>query len=60
MTTADPYAVWVMQGWFLYNAASFWQPPQAQALLNSVPVDGLLMLDLFAVRLLFTAIHSYL
>lgn len=50
MTTADPYAVWVMQGWFLFNAASFWQPPQAQAFLTSVPVDGLIMLDLFAVR----------
>jgi alpha-N-acetylglucosaminidase len=46
MSDADPAAVWVMQGWLFVNNPGFWKPPQAQALLTSVPDDRLLVLDL--------------
>jgi alpha-N-acetylglucosaminidase len=45
---ADPSAIWIMQGWFLWNEADFWQPPQAKALLNAIPDDRLILLDLWA------------
>ncbi|MCC6144819.1 MAG: alpha-N-acetylglucosaminidase, partial [Candidatus Hydrogenedentes bacterium] len=47
MSAADPEAVWVMQGWIFFNAAQFWQAPQTQALLGSVPHGRMLVLDLF-------------
>jgi alpha-N-acetylglucosaminidase len=46
MQQADPDAVWVMQGWLFINNPNFWKPPQAKALLTSVPDDRLLVLDL--------------
>ncbi|XP_064109199.1 alpha-N-acetylglucosaminidase-like isoform X2 [Macrobrachium nipponense] len=46
MTKADPNAIWVMQGWLFYNAAWFWQKPEAEALLTSVPIGRMLVLDL--------------
>lgn len=46
MTDADPQATWVMQGWLFVNAPSFWQRPQARALLQSVPDDRMVVLDL--------------
>lgn len=46
MQDADPEAVWVMQGWLFVNNPGFWKPPQNAALLNSVPSDRLLLLDL--------------
>jgi len=47
MTAADPKAIWVMQGWIFCNNPNFWQPPQAKALLESVPKGRMLVLDLF-------------
>jgi alpha-N-acetylglucosaminidase len=47
MTAVDEKAVWVMQGWVFFNNAKFWQPPQTEAILRSVPDDRLLLLDLF-------------
>lgn len=47
MRSGDPDAVWVMQGWLFVNNPNFWQPPQARALLGSVPDDRLIMLDLY-------------
>jgi alpha-N-acetylglucosaminidase len=47
MITEDPEAKWLLQGWFLV-VDEFWQPPQAKALLDSVPNDRLLILDLWA------------
>ncbi|KAL0491855.1 alpha-N-acetylglucosaminidase, partial [Acrasis kona] len=46
----DPEAIWIMQGWFLYNERehSFWQPEQTKALLNAVPQDRLVILDLWS------------
>jgi alpha-N-acetylglucosaminidase len=50
MRSADPDAVWVLQGWFLYYQAKFWQEPQAQALLGAVPDDRMIVLDLYGDR----------
>lgn len=47
MISADPDAVWVMQGWIFYNNAKFWQPPQAKAFLGGVPDNRMILLDLF-------------
>lgn len=48
MASADPQAVWVLQGWpFLYKE-DFWQPEQIQAVLRGVPEGRLLLLDLYA------------
>lgn len=47
MTAADPKAVWVMQGWLFYNASDFWHEKQIKALLNAVPNNQLIVLDLY-------------
>jgi alpha-N-acetylglucosaminidase len=50
MEAADPSAVWVLQGWFLYYQAKFWKEPQARALIGAVPDDRMLVLDLWGDR----------
>ncbi|HEX7018978.1 MAG TPA: alpha-N-acetylglucosaminidase [Gemmatimonadaceae bacterium] len=50
MRSADPAATWVIQGWFLYYQAKFWQEPQARALLGAVPDDRMIVLDLWGDR----------
>lgn len=47
MLQADPKAVWVMQGWLFTQSKQFWQEPQTRALLNAVPNDRMLILDLW-------------
>ena len=46
MVKADPKAVWVMQGWLFYSDRKFWKTPQIKALLESVPNDHMILLDL--------------
>ena len=48
MQAADPQAIWVFQGWFLFWQPDFWQAPQAKALLGAVPDDRMIGLDLYA------------
>jgi alpha-N-acetylglucosaminidase len=48
MAHADPKAVWVMQGWMFHYAASFWRQPQIKALLQAVPDDHMILLDLYS------------
>ena len=48
MAAADPKAVWVMQGWLFHFSAKFWQPTQIKALLNAVPDDKMILLDLWS------------
>jgi alpha-N-acetylglucosaminidase len=43
---ADPKGIWVMQGWLFYSDRKFWKAPQIEALLNAVPNDKMLLLDL--------------
>lgn len=45
MNTADPKAVWLMQGW-LFQKTNFWKQPQIKALLQSVPIGKMIILDL--------------
>ncbi|KAJ1421802.1 Alpha-N-acetylglucosaminidase, C-terminal [Sesbania bispinosa] len=47
MQSGDNDAVWLMQGW-LFSYDPFWRPLQMKALLHSVPVGKLVVLDLFA------------
>ncbi|MEO6521970.1 MAG: alpha-N-acetylglucosaminidase [Mucilaginibacter sp.] len=46
MSKADPKAIWVMQGWLFYSDRKFWKTPQIKALLESVPNDHMIILDL--------------
>jgi alpha-N-acetylglucosaminidase len=46
MNAADPDAVWVLQGWIFINQPNFWQKPQRDAFLRSVPQDKVLLIDL--------------
>jgi len=48
MAAADPKAVWVMQGWMFHYNNKFWQPAQIKALLNAVPDDQMIVLDLYS------------
>ncbi len=46
MKEADTAAVWVMQGWLFFSDKKFWKQPQTQALLEAVPNDKMIVLDL--------------
>ncbi len=47
MASADAKATWIMQGWLFYHGRKFWQPTQIKALLNAVPNDKMIVLDLW-------------
>ncbi|KAG0527829.1 hypothetical protein BDA96_06G266800 [Sorghum bicolor] len=47
MQSGDNDAIWLMQGW-LFTYDPFWEPPQMKALLHSVPVGKMIVLDLYA------------
>lgn len=48
MSKGDPDAIWLMQGWLFSSDSAFWKPPQMKALLHSVPIGKMIVLDLFA------------
>ncbi|XP_046631090.1 alpha-N-acetylglucosaminidase-like isoform X2 [Daphnia pulicaria] len=48
MTTADPDAIWLMQGWLFKSDAEYWTADLSKALLTSVPQGRMLILDLQA------------
>lgn len=48
MSAVDPKAIWVMQGWLFHNNSAFWKPQQIQALLNGIPNDHMIILDLYS------------
>ncbi len=48
MTAADPAAVWVMQSWPFSYHRDFWTGERIAALLDAVPDDRLVQLDLWA------------
>ncbi len=50
MALADPKATWIMQGWLFHHGAKFWQPTQIKALLNAVPDNKMIVLDLWSER----------
>jgi alpha-N-acetylglucosaminidase len=48
MADVDDKAVWVMQGWMFHSDTAFWKPTQIKALLNAVPDDHMIILDLYS------------
>jgi alpha-N-acetylglucosaminidase len=48
MAAVDPKAVWIMQGWMFSYTPRYWQPTQIKALLNAVPNDKMIILDLYS------------
>lgn len=48
MAEADSKATWIMQGWMFSYSAKFWQPTQIKALLNGIPNDRMIILDLYS------------
>ncbi|MGN6417846.1 MAG: alpha-N-acetylglucosaminidase [Pseudobacter sp.] len=48
MAAADPEAKWIMQGWLFHFQSSFWKPTQIKAMLNAVPDDKMIILDLWS------------
>lgn len=48
MLEADPESIWVMQGWLFYSDRKFWKSPQIKALLDAVPNQHMILLDLAA------------
>jgi alpha-N-acetylglucosaminidase len=46
MKQADSSAVWVMQGWLFFSDKKFWKAPQIKALLDVIPNDHMIILDL--------------
>jgi alpha-N-acetylglucosaminidase len=48
MSAVDPMAIWVMQGWLFHFSTKFWQPVQIKALLNAVPNNRMIILDLWS------------
>lgn len=48
MATADPEAVWIMQGWLFHFQREFWQQEQIKAMLGAVPDDKMILLDLWS------------
>ncbi|XP_020250490.1 alpha-N-acetylglucosaminidase isoform X2 [Asparagus officinalis] len=48
MSKGDADAIWLMQGWLFSSDSAFWKPPQLRAILHSVPIGKMIVLDLFA------------
>ncbi|XP_022916641.2 alpha-N-acetylglucosaminidase [Onthophagus taurus] len=46
MIYTDPKAIWVMQNWLFVNAFLYWTPNRAKALLTSIPIGKMIVLDL--------------
>ncbi|MGO1199362.1 MAG: alpha-N-acetylglucosaminidase [Dermabacteraceae bacterium] len=47
MRTADPDAVWILQGWPFHYRASYWTEERVRSLLSRVPDEKLILLDLW-------------
>ena len=47
MAHSDPQAVWVLQGWAFMNQRQFWTQPRIRSLLDAIPNDRMVVLDLF-------------
>ncbi|KAF5300022.1 hypothetical protein FQR65_LT09279 [Abscondita terminalis] len=46
MTSSDPQAIWLMQGWLFIHEVGFWTDDRIKALLTSVPLGKMIVLDL--------------
>jgi alpha-N-acetylglucosaminidase len=50
MALSDPKAIWIMQGWLFYHDRDYWKEKEIKALLNAVPNDKMILLDLWSER----------
>ncbi|MEA4936349.1 MAG: alpha-N-acetylglucosaminidase TIM-barrel domain-containing protein, partial [Paludibacter sp.] len=50
MALADPKATWIMQGWLFYHDRDYWKEKEIKALLNGIPNDNMIILDLWSER----------
>lgn len=50
MALADPKATWIMQGWLFYHDRDYWKEKEIKALLNGIPNDKMIILDLWSER----------
>lgn len=50
MQLADPEATWIMQGWLFHYDRDFWDNNAIKALLNGIPNDKMIILDLWSER----------
>lgn len=50
MALADPKATWLMQGWLFYHDRDYWKEKEIKALLNGIPNDKMIILDLWSER----------
>ncbi|KAJ0407349.1 hypothetical protein P43SY_004777 [Pythium insidiosum] len=58
MTSADPKAVWLMQGWLFLS--SYWKKDLVQAYLSAVPNDRMIILDLYSeVKPIWKTVDNY-
>ncbi|KAL2010206.1 hypothetical protein VTN00DRAFT_6013 [Thermoascus crustaceus] len=49
LKSADPAAIWLMQGWLFYSSSDFWTDERVEAYLSGVEEDhDMLILDLFS------------
>ncbi len=60
MAEYDPEAVWIMQGWLFHYMGNFWKEKEIQALVNAVPDEKMIILDLWSERFpVFSRTDSY-
>lgn len=60
MSTLDPHAIWVLQGWTFVNEIFFWTEDRVKAFLTAIPQGKILVLDLFAEQMpSHQRLHSY-
>lgn len=71
IATTHPGATWLLQGWPFHYHRAFWTPERVDAFLSGVPVESLLLIDLWGEhapmwrdgmhgrRWLWTAVHNF-
>ncbi|XP_012945530.1 alpha-N-acetylglucosaminidase [Aplysia californica] len=58
LLAGDPQAIWLMQGWLFLEG--YWKPPLVKALVTSVPIGRMIILDLASeLNPLFSRFESY-
>ncbi|XP_076761430.1 N-acetyl-alpha-glucosaminidase [Xylocopa sonorina] len=60
MSSVDPKAIWLMQGWLFYHDLIFWNEPRVKAFLTSIPLGKMIVLDLQSEQFpQYTRLKSY-
>ncbi|XP_015593025.1 alpha-N-acetylglucosaminidase [Cephus cinctus] len=60
MTTVDPGAIWLLQGWLFVHDIIFWTESRVEAFITSVPIGKMIILDLQSEQFpQYTRLKSY-